>query len=128
MAETPPQLPDRIQRDLEEALRDGGVDKLPSRPRRQRRAFRLHFPDPRPRYPSDLIILAVGLLLAAYIIPVPFRAQLAVLGIACLAVAIVTHFLQPTGSKPKFWRGRYLDVPTGQWQERLYRMIYRRSI
>jgi hypothetical protein len=68
------------------------------------------------------------MLLVAYFVPLPFRGQLALFGIVCLGLAILTHFLQPMGSKPKFWRGRYLDVPTGQWQDRLYRLIYRRSI
>jgi len=125
MAESP-QLPDRIQKDLEDALRDGGVDKLPSRPRRRRRPLRLRLPDPRPRNPGELVLYGVVLGLVGYFVP-PLRG-LFLLGLACLALAIVTHFLQPQGQRPKYWRGRYLDVPSGQWPERLYRLIYRRSI
>jgi|SRR5437588_5265042 len=125
MAESSPQLPDRIQRDLEEALRDGGVDKLPSRPRRRRRSFRLGVPDPRPKDPSQLVLIGVGLFLAGSLLPVPFKAQLIVAGILCVVVAVITHLVQPQGNKPKFWRGRYLDVPTGDWPDRLYRIIYR---
>ncbi len=125
MAESSPQLPDRIQRDLEEALRDGGVDKLPARSRRPRRPFRLGLPDLRPRDPGQLVLIGVGLLLLGYFVRLPFSGYLILAGILCVATAVVTHFAQPHGQKPKFWRGRYLDVPSGAWQERLYRMIYR---
>jgi len=123
MAEPSPQLPDRIQRDLEEALRDGGVDKLPARPRR---SFRFGLPDLRPRDPGQLVLIGVGLFLLGYLVRLPFSGYLILAGILCVATAVVTHFAQPQGQKPKFWRGRYLDVPSGAWQERLYRMIYRR--
>jgi len=125
MTESSPQLPDRIQRDLEEALRDGGVDKLPARPGRKRRSFRLGVPDLRPRDPGQLVLIGVGLFLLGYLLHLPFSAYLILGGILCVAVAIFTHFAQPQGPRPKFWRGRYLDVPSGTWQERLYRMIYR---
>ena len=61
MADPSPQLPDRIQRDLEEALRDGGVDKLPSQPRRKRRSFRFGIPDPRPKDPGQLVLIGFSL-------------------------------------------------------------------
>jgi hypothetical protein len=125
MAESSPQLPDRIQRDLEEALRDGGVDKLPARPRRKRRTFRLGVPDLRPRDPGQLVLIGVGLFLAGYLLPLQIRGYLILAGILCVGVAIFTHFAQPHGQRPKYWRGRYLDVPSGTWQERLYRIIYR---
>jgi hypothetical protein len=125
MAESSPQLPDRIQRDLEEALRDGGVDKLPARPRRKRRSFRLGMPDPRPRDPGQLVLIGVGLFLLGYLVRFPFSGYLILAGLLCVGMAIFTHLVQPHGRQPKFWRGRYLDVPTGTWQERLYHMIYR---
>lgn len=120
-----PELPDRIQRDLEEALRDGGVDKLPARPRRRRRPFRLGLPDPRPRNPGQLVLIGVGLFAVGYLLPIPFRAQLILIGLLCVVVAVLTHLIQPHGYAQKYWRGRYLDVPSGAWQERLYRLIYR---
>lgn len=126
MPESSPQLPDRIQRDLEEALRDGGVDKLPSRPSRKRRSFRPGIPDPRPRDPGQLVLIGVGLFLLGLLIPgLPFKGYLILAGILCVMVAVVTHLIQPQGNKPKYWRGRYLDVPIGAWQDRLCRMIYR---
>ncbi len=125
MSQPSPELPDRIQRDLEEALRDGGVDKLPSRPRK-RRSFKLGLPDPRPKDPGQLVLIGVGLFLLGYFLRLPFSGYLILAGVLCVAVAVVTHFAQPQGQKPKFWRGRYLDVPSGTWQERLYRLIYRR--
>ena len=120
-----PQLPKRIREDLEEALRDGGVDKLPNRPRRQRRKLRLRVPDPRPRNPGELVIIGAALFVAGLLPFVPFRFHLMGAGVLCLIVAFVTWRLQPHGHIRKYWRGRYLDVPTGQWQERLYRLIYR---
>ena len=126
MAEPAPELPDRIQRDLEEALREGGVDKLPSRPRGKRRSLRFRFPDPRPRDPGQLVLLGVGLFLLGYFLHLPFAGYLILAGIACVVTAVVTHLVQPQGQRPKYWRGRYLDVPNGTWQDRLYRLIYRR--
>jgi hypothetical protein len=125
MAEQP-QLPDRIQRDLEEALRQGGVDKLPNRsgPRRQSRRFR--FPDPRPRNPGQLVLIGVAIFLIAYLFRM-LNPYLVFLALGCVATAVITYFIQPGGVAPKYWRGRYLDVPSGHWQERLYRIIYRQS-
>ena len=125
MSEPSRELPDRIQRDLEEALREGGVDKLPSRPHRKRRSFRLGIPDLRPKDPAQLVLIGVALFLLGYFLRLPFGGYLILAGIVCVVTAVVTHFLQPQGQKPKYWRGRYLDVPSGTWQERLYRLIYR---
>ena len=120
------QLPERIQRDLDEALRHGGVDKLPGSSRRgSRRRFR--FPDPRPRNPAELILIAAVLIMAGILIPGLVKGYLIVGGIACGIVAIATHLIQPQGHVRKYWRGRYLDIPTGRWQEKLYRLIYRRQ-
>jgi len=124
MAESSPQLPDRIQRDLEEALRDGGVDKLPSR-RRKPRSFRLGVPDPRPKDPGQLVLIGVVLFLIGYLLRLPFSSYLILAGLLCVAVALATHFMQPQGNRPKYWRGRYLDVPTGAWPDRIFRIIYR---
>ena len=119
------QLPERIQRDLEEALQHGGVDKLPSRPPRKRPRFRLGLPDPRPRNPGELILIAAVLIAAGIVLPPPFKAYLIFAGFLCGIVAVITYFIQPEGHVRKYWRGRYLDVPTGGWQEQLYRLIYR---
>ncbi|MPZ16182.1 MAG: hypothetical protein GEU73_17490 [Chloroflexi bacterium] len=119
-------LPDRIQRELDEALRQGGADKLPARPRRKRRPFRLRFPDPRPRNPGQLVLYGIVLFGAGYLLAVPFRSYLIAVGILCVIVAVLTYFIQPHGHVRKYWRGRYVDVPTGSWQEHFYRLIYRR--
>ena len=121
----PPELPDRIKRDLEEALRQGGVDKLPKRPRRRRREFRMGMLDPRPRGPGQLVLFGVVLLLLGLIVRVPYGTQVAILGLICVAVAVVTHLAQPHGYRRMFWRDRYIDVPSSRWQERIYRIIYR---
>lgn len=124
----PSDLPDRVKKDLEDALRDGGADKLPNRGRRPpRRGRRLALPDPRPRNPQQLVLIGVILAVFGYLLPIPFRWQIVLVGIICIAVALLTHFMQPQGYAQKFWRGRYLDVPTGRWQERIYRLIYRAS-
>ena len=126
MAEDP-RLPDRIQKDLEEALRQGGVDKLPSRKPRRRRSFRLGVPDPRPRNPGELVLFGVVLFLGGYLLPVSFKTQLFLLAVLCVAVAVITHLMMPQGRARHYWRGRYLDIPSGDWQERIYRVIYRRG-
>jgi hypothetical protein len=122
-----PELPDRIKRDLEDALREGGVDKLPTRPRRRRRSIKLGFPDPRPRTPAQLVLIGVALFLLGQVLLRPWAGHLTLLGLACVAVALTTYFMRPQGHVQKYWRGRYLDVPDGTWQERLYRLIYRQK-
>ncbi len=123
MAEPPP-LPDRIQRDLEEALRQGGVDKLPKSPRPGGPRRRLRFPDPRPRNPGQLVLIGVAIFVAAYLFKM-VNPVVVVASLGCIVTAVVTYMIQPGGVSPKYWRGRYLDVPSGRWQERLYRIIYR---
>ena len=120
-----PQLPERIRRELEEALREGGVDKLPSRSRRRRFSFRLGLPDPRPANPGQLVLIGVGLFLLGYLLHLPFWPQLMLIGILCVVVAFVSHLVQPQGYQQKYWRGHWLEVPNGTWQERLYRILYR---
>jgi hypothetical protein len=127
MAESP-RLPDRIQRDLEEALRQGGVDKLPSRKKPPRRQFKLGWPDPRPRNPGELVLIGAALFVLWFVLNgFAFRTHILVFAIACVLIAVVTHFIKPHGHTRHYWRGRYLDIPSGAWQERLYRIIYRRS-
>ncbi len=123
MAE-PKELPERILRELEEALREGGLDKLPDRPRRKRRSFRFGFPDPRPRTPGQLVLIGVGCFAVAYLLHI-FMAQLYLAAFVCIAVAVATYLLHPHGSGPRSWRGQYVTLPPNSWQERLYRLIYR---
>lgn len=121
-----PELPDRVKRDLEDALREGGVDKLPSRPRRQRRPFKLGVPDPRPRTPAQLVMVGVALFLIGILVR-SWQGYLIPAALLCVAIAVATYFMRPQGHVQKFWRGRYLDVPDGSWQDRLYRIIYRQK-
>lgn len=125
MAE-PKELPERIQRELEEALREGGVDKLPNRPRRGHRRFRFSIPDPRPRTPGQLVLIGAGCFLVAYLLHI-FVAQLYLAAFLCVSIAMATHFLHPHGSGPRSWRGKYVILPPNSWQERLYRLIYRQG-
>ena len=123
MAE-PTELPERIQRELEEALREGGVDKLPNRPPPKRKQIRLAFPDPRPRTPGQLVLIGVGFFLVAYLLHI-FTAQMYLAAFACISVAMITHFMHPFGSGPRSWRGQPVTLPPNSWQERLLRIIYR---
>ena len=121
-----PELPERIRRDLEEALRDGGVDKLPHRSSPRRRAsFRLSFPDLRPANPGQLVLIGVALFLIGYLLKLPYWPQFMFVGMICVGIAAVSHFVQPQGYQQKYWRGHWLEVPSGTWQERLYRLLYR---
>ena len=65
------------------------------------------------------------LFLIGWVLHVPFWPQFVLLGVVCIGLALFTYYLQPQGYHQKFWRDRYLDVPSGRWQERLYRIIYR---
>lgn len=126
MAE-PTELPERIQKDLEEALRHGGADKLPNRPPRPWRQFRLGFPDPRPKNPGQLVLFAVAIFLVAYLLPIPFRPQLILASFLMVGIAVVTHLANPNPAGPRRWRDRYITLPPNSWQERLYRIVYRQS-
>ena len=121
MAE-PTELPERIQRELEDALRHAGADKL--RPIRKRRSFRLSILDPRPKNPGQLVLIGVGLFVVAYLLHV-FAAQLYLASFACIGVALFTYWTYPSGHSAKLWRGSPLSLPPGNWQERLYRIVYR---
>jgi hypothetical protein len=122
MAE-PTELPERIQRELEDALRHAGADKLPSSPRRKR-GFRLSIPDPRPKNPGQLVLIGVGLFVIAYLLHI-FTAQLYLASFACVGVALFTYWTYPSGHGTKLWRGSPLSLPPSGWQERLYRIVYR---
>lgn len=122
----PTELPERIQRELEDALRHAGADKLPSRPSRKRRSFRLSIPDPRPKNPGQLVLIGVGLFVVAYLLHI-FTAQLYLASFACVVVALVTYWTYPTGRSTKLWRGSPMSLPASSWQERLYRIVYRRE-
>ena len=127
MAE-PAELPDRVKRDLDEALRDGGIDKLPSRPHRQRAPFTLSRLDPRPRNPGQLVLIGAALFAVGFVFWVPgLKGVFMAAGGLCILLALITYMLQPQGYKQKYWRGRWLDVPSGRWQERLYRIVYHTS-
>jgi hypothetical protein len=119
------ELPDSIKRDLYEALREGGIDKLPSKPRRPRRSFSMDLIDPRPRNPGQLVLIGVGLFLIGYLLHIPGAAYFVAAGVVCVLVAVATHFMQPHGYRPKYWRDRPIDLPSSDWQERIYRTIYR---
>ncbi len=120
----PTELPERIQRELEDALRHAGADKLPSRPGPKRRSFRLSLPDPRPKNPGQLVLIGVGLFVVAYLLHV-FTAQLLLVSFVCVGVALFTWWTYPTGHGTKLWRGSPMSLPPSSWQERLYRIVYR---
>jgi hypothetical protein len=127
MAE-PIELPDRIQKDLEEALRHGGADKLPNRPPgRPRRRFRLGWPDPRPKNPGQLVLMAALAFLFSYLPLGPMKAYLILAALLMFTTAIVTYLAFPRPSGPRRWRDRYITLPPSSWQERLYRIVYRQN-
>lgn len=123
----PTELPERIQRELDEALRRAGADKLPSQPGRKRRSFRLPVPDPRPKNPGQLVLIGVGLFVLAYLLPLPFRLEIYLASFICVGVALFTYWMKPYGGGQKTWRGSPMSLPPSSWQERLYSLIYRRS-
>lgn len=123
----PTELPDRIQKDLEEALRHGGVDKLPNRPRPPRRRWRVGLPDPRPKNPGQLVLFAVAIFVITYLLPVPLKPQLFLASFLMVGLAMVTHLMNPNPPGPRRWRDRFITLPPNSWQERLYRLIYRQG-
>src|SRR4051794_5224431 len=89
----------RIERDLEEALRRGGVERLPAgwpRPSSRRTGF-----DPRPTSPVQVMLVGAALLLArwlgvfALLHLSALASSLATLGLIVLAVGVVTWLIRP---------------------------------
>ena len=123
-----PNLPDDLQRQIEDALAKGQADRLPTEPARRpapppRPSPRL--PDWRPRSPSQLLLIGGLTALVAWMLPVPFRSELLWLGLAGVAVALLSMLLRPHGHTQQYWRGRPIDLPAESWTDRLYRLLYR---
>ncbi len=123
MAESQEQ--ERLKRDIDEALRRAGADRLAHR-KRFRLGFRLPF-DPRPAGPGQVILAAVVLI-------VLWRFRLlggglgvlaAELGVFLLAFGVATWLIHPRRRTVK-WRERTIDVGASlTWPERLYYLFYK---
>src|SRR4051812_38464405 len=123
----------RIERDLEEALRRGGVERLPAGWPGARRARGLGglALDPRPSSPVQVMLAGGVLLLARWLGLFALlhlgllAAPLGTLGVILLAVGVLTWLMRPR-RREMYWRGRRLDLePDRSWQARLYRLLYR---
>jgi hypothetical protein len=123
----------RIQRDLDEALRRGGVERLPAGwPRQSRSRGRGGLGiDPRPSSPVQVMVAGAALLLARWLgvfamLQLGFLAgPLGTLGLIVLGIGILTWLIRPP-RREMYWRGRRLELePDRSWQARLYRLLYR---
>ena len=124
-----------LERDIREALERGHADELGQRPpARYRRE-----PEPlrdtptwgplellRPATPMHLLgIGAVLWLLGQLFRRAPIAEPLVLIGLALLAIGLLSLILLPHGVQPKRWRGRLITVDES-WRARLYRWLYKR--
>jgi hypothetical protein len=124
-----PDLPEDLRREIEDALAQGHVDRLPSepppRPRPLPRRTGPRLPDWRPRSPKELLLVGALTALVGYMFRFPFSPQVLWIGLLCIAVALLTMLLRPQGRSQHYWRGRPVDLPAESWTDRLYRLLYR---
>src|SRR5581483_1133576 len=128
MAGQPSELPDDLRKQIEEALAEGQVDRLPSDPAPRRPPpppSSPRLPDWRPRSPSQLLLVGALVALVGWMFRFPFSPQLLLAGLVCIGIALLTMLLRPHGRSQHYWRGRPVDLPPDSWTDRLYRLLYR---
>ena len=122
-----PRLPDNVQRQIEDALEQGRIDRLPREPSRRPRPRRASpLPDPRPRSPNQLLLIGVVVALIAWFLRPPYAEPLLYVGMVAIGIALVSLLVRPQGQAQRYWRGRPVDLPPHGWPDRLYRLLYRR--
>lgn len=121
----------RIERELSEALRRGGVDRLSAAGGGGRPATGRF--DPRPSSPLQVALVGGALLLARWLGLYallglgPLAAPLGTLGLALLFLAGLSWLLRPP-RRAMYWRGRRLELePSSRWHHRVYRALYRNA-
>lgn len=124
-----PDLPEDLRKQIEDALAKGQADRLPSepapRPPPPPRRAGPELPDWRPRSPKELLLIGALIALVGYMFRFPFSAQVLLLGLGCIALALLSMLLRPHGHSPHYWRGRPVELPPETWADRLYRLLYR---
>ena len=124
-----PNLPDDLRRQIEDALAKGQADRLPAEPARRppSRPGRggPSLPDWRPRSPKELLLIGALTALVGWMFRFPFSSQVFLLGLGCVALALLTMLLRPQGRSQHYWRGRPVELPPETWTDRLYRVLYR---
>src|SRR3954452_6366621 len=111
----PPDLPDDLRKDIEDALAKGHVDRLPAEPsprhRPPPRRGGPSLPDWRPRSPKELLLIGALTALVAWMFRFPFSPQVLFIGLGCIAIALLSMLLSPQGHSQHYWRGRPVDLP-----------------
>ena len=120
-------LPEDLRKQIDEALAQGHVERLPSGPppRPLPRRANPRVPDWRPRAPKDLLLVGALTALIGWMFRFPFSHQVLLIGLACVGVALLSMLLRPQGGGQHYWRGRPVDLPPESWTGRLYRLLYR---
>src|SRR5437764_6005921 len=73
-------LPDDLRKQIEDALAAGQAERLPGAPRRARPPRRPRLPDPRPRSPSQLLLISALIALAGWVFRFPFSREVLWIG------------------------------------------------
>ncbi|MBI4492388.1 MAG: hypothetical protein HY690_06300 [Chloroflexi bacterium] len=124
MAHDPNYSREQFERDLDQALRQAGADKLPPARRRWRSAGLAL--DLRPASPGQ-VMLAGGILVALQWLGLAFflHGLAGTLGLALLGFGFLGWLLRPRRHEA-YWRGRRIEWDEGPtWLERLYYCFYR---
>jgi hypothetical protein len=121
------ELPDELRKQIEDALAQGRAERLPGAPQPKSRPVRpsTRLPDWRPRTPKDLLLIGVLAALVAWMLPIPFKQEVLVLGVVLGGVALLSMLVRPQGRQQRYWRGRPVELPAEGWTDRLYRLLYR---
>jgi hypothetical protein len=123
----PSDLPDDLRKQIEDALASGHAERLPGEPRRAPPPRPSRLPDLRPRSPSQLLLISALIALAGWVFhsTLPYSREVLWLGLAGVAIALLSLLLRPQGHPHHYWRGRAVDLPPESWTDRLYRLLYR---
>jgi len=124
-----PDLPDDLRKQIEDALAEGHVERLPAGPPPRRapppRPSGPRLPDWRPRSPKELLLVGALVALVGWMFHFPYSPQVLLIGVICIVMALLTMLLHPQGRSQRYWRGRPVDLPAESWTDRLYRLLYR---
>jgi hypothetical protein len=114
-----------LERQIQEALRKAGADRLPDArpPRRRGTGIDLRLPSPGWVMAAGAILLALQWLRLAFFL----GGMAGTIGLALLAFGFLSWLLRPR-RVVKYWRERPIELGEGPapWLEKLYYTIYRR--
>ena len=124
-----PDLPEELRKQIEDALARGHAERLPrdAPPPRRRPLPGPRLPDVRPRTPKELLLIGALAALVGWMFGplIPFGRKVLFVGLALVAVSLLSMLIRPQGRAQHYWRGQPVELPPESWTDRLYRLLYR---